>query len=353
MFATCATVPAFPFPRHYLIDFADGTIRARQLDLRTGTLSGPTVPIYSSLKIEEPPPGEARTFFTASNNGVLAARPSFGSGASLAWYDRRGNKLSDLPPGAWPALSPDEKQLIVLRAGVNWLIDLPRAAAMRLAPDLAYAGLAAWSPDGKRIAVGGGGEIVELNAADTAQRRTILRTSNWLQQYSPDGKNILFMNLARMSLDLVDISGTAPPIQLAPPGPSYFPANFSPDGRFISYSSSESGRLEVYVRAVPPASGKWLVSNNGGGMAAWRGDGRELFYLSSNLDMMSVDVSTSPTFQASTPKPLFRAKVSGNNNSRNNYVVSRDGQRFLIVSPSPDSTPLTVVVNWPALLQNP
>jgi len=88
-------------------------------------------------------------------------------------------------------------------------------------------------------------------------------------------------------------------------------------------------------------------------MAAWRGDGRELFYLNTDLKLMSVEVTLSPTFQAGTPKPLFQTKVAGINNTRNNYVVSHDGQRFLIYTPPDDSQlePVNVILNWPTLLK--
>jgi hypothetical protein len=106
------------------------------------------------------------------------------------------------------------------------------------------------------------------------------------------------------------------------------------------------------VRAVAPGTGKWAISNGGGGMAAWRGDGKELFYLTPDLQMMAVDVRLSPTFQAGTPKPLFKADTLSLISGRNNYVVSRDGQRFLIYRPlaESDTDPVHVMLHWPALL---
>jgi len=129
--------------------------------------------------------------------------------------------------------------------------------------------------------------------------------------------------------------------------------SFSPDSRYIAYTSNETGKPEIYVMAAPPATGKWLISTDGGGMAAWRGDGRELFYLSEDLKMMTVDINPGPPFQASTPKFLFQTGVTGMNDARNNYVVNRDGSRFLILSPnSGDAGALRVIVNWPLLLKN-
>ena len=320
---------------------------ARLLDLDRGTLSGTPTTVISNIDVEGRFTRLSRPFFTASRNGVIALRPPAALYNALAWYDRRGAKLREVPPGGTPTLSPDEKRLSIGRPAGQWLVDLERSTAM---PFLAEGGLTAWSPDGKSISMSLPSEIVEFSADDASKRRTVAKVSGWLQQYSPDGKSLLYVNPVRTTLELVSLDGKQPPIEIAPPGPSYFPAQFSPDARYVSYTSSESGRLEIYVRAVPPATGKWLISNNGGGMAAWRGDGKELFYLSNDFDMMAVDVTTSPTFKAGVPRVLFRANVSGNNNGRNNYVVSKDGQRFLIVSPTDEQSPISVVVNWPSLL---
>lgn len=85
-------------------------------------------------------------------------------------------------------------------------------------------------------------------------------------------------------------------------------------------------------------------------MPAWRGDGKELFYLSSDLDMMAVDVELSPAFRRSAPRVLFKTKVSGNNNRCNTFIVSRDGQKFLISTTLGEVPPISIVLNWRALL---
>lgn len=105
--------------------------------------------------------------------------------------------------------------------------------------------------------------------------------------------------------------------------------------------------------AVPPAQGKWLIFTGGGGMSAWRGDGKEIFYIGEDLKMMAVDVKLSPAFEAGTPHPLFQTNVTSLMDGRNHYVVSRDGQRFLISSPAKSESAgvIKVVLNWPALLR--
>jgi hypothetical protein len=133
------------------------------------------------------------------------------------------------------------------------------------------------------------------------------------------------------------------------------PAQFSPDGRFVAYTSNESGRNEVYVRPFPvPSGGKWMISKDGGFQPRWRRNGKELFYVSAEAMLMEVDVSLSPVFKAGIPKALFPVSFSGSSDIiGTGYDVTTDGQRFLIEKVTtgagpgaPVSPVLTVVVNW-------
>ena len=122
--------------------------------------------------------------------------------------------------------------------------------------------------------------------------------------------------------------------------------NFSPDGRLLAYTSNESGRFEVYVETFPRSDRKLPISTNGGYEPRWRGDGRELYYLSEDRKLMVVAVDAGARF--GIPKPLFQTEVrAGVSALRTHYVPSRDGQRFLVNSAidSPPS-PITVILNW-------
>ena len=124
-------------------------------------------------------------------------------------------------------------------------------------------------------------------------------------------------------------------------------AQISRDGRFIAYMSNESGRPEVYVMDFPKPTAKWKVSTAGGSEPRWRSDGRELFYLAGRK-LMAVDVrAAGATLEAGVPRALFEADLSPVA-GRHRYVVSPDGQRFLIIAPAEQAgpTPLTVVLNW-------
>jgi Tol biopolymer transport system component len=115
----------------------------------------------------------------------------------------------------------------------------------------------------------------------------------------------------------------------------------------MAFASTESGRTEVYVQSLPPATGRWQVSVNGGGQPRWRGDGKELFFLSLGGKMMAVDMSLGTRVAAGVPRELFQTAISSV--AIGHYDVSTDGRKFLIYSPPGgvgSNTPITVVLNW-------
>lgn len=127
-------------------------------------------------------------------------------------------------------------------------------------------------------------------------------------------------------------------------------ARFSPDGRWVSYQSDEAGRHDVYVTPFPAADGKWRVSGAGGTHARWRRDGKEIFYLAPDNSLMAAEVNVQGSrFEVGTVRPLFETRTGG---ARWPYDVTPDGQRFLVATLVEDatSTPITLVVNWPARL---
>jgi eukaryotic-like serine/threonine-protein kinase len=132
---------------------------------------------------------------------------------------------------------------------------------------------------------------------------------------------------------------------------------FSPDNRWISYASDESGRSEIYVRPfpLPPGGGsKTTISRDGGNHPRWRRDGRELFYLSNDGKLMAVDVSQGPVFKAGVPRSLFQ--VPGVHDSGDifkffRWDVAPDGKRFLFAKGTPPSDPMKVVLSWNADLK--
>jgi dipeptidyl aminopeptidase/acylaminoacyl peptidase len=127
----------------------------------------------------------------------------------------------------------------------------------------------------------------------------------------------------------------------------------SPDGRWIAYTSDETGRLEVYVQSFPAPGGKWQISTSGGADPRWRRDGPELFFISSDGKLMAVDVKVDSVFHAGLPHQLFDARVSGLVDVRTHYAVTADGRRFLVnrLSEGEGASPITVVLNWTEALR--
>lgn len=169
---------------------------------------------------------------------------------------------------------------------------------------------------------------------------------------SPDGRSLVLVageGKTQLWLRLLG-SVTARPL----PGTDgvYGTPFWSPDGRWIAYDSDASGKVEVYVQTFPASGGKWQVSTKGGFGASWRGDGKEMFYLSADQKLMAVEIKTGSTFEAGIPKALFdlsAARITGGAG----YAVTADGQRFIFVSQIEETAPssLAVVVNWTAELK--
>ena len=125
-------------------------------------------------------------------------------------------------------------------------------------------------------------------------------------------------------------------------------SQFSPNGSWLAYVSTEPGRYEVFIQAFPHG-GKWQISTDDGQQPKWRGDGKELFYIAGNQEFKSVDLNaTSSSLDVGTTHSLFETSLPVG--GRNWYAVSPDGQRFLVRVPAEggDSGTLIVTLNWPA-----
>ena len=165
--------------------------------------------------------------------------------------------------------------------------------------------------------------------------------------WSSDGHNLLY--LAIPDLWVYSFPDGNPHLFLKA-NASLSNARFSPDGKWIAYSSNESGRWEVYVTSFPDARGKWQVSSNGGEQPRWRGDGKEIYFVSPDAKLMAASVETKSEFESGTPTVLFqtdpRERVATTEVII--YSVSRDGQRFLVNTNYNNGSehPMSVVLNW-------
>ena len=307
--------------------------------------------------------------FTLSRRGDLAYVPGRAEGGrrTLMWVDRSG-KADPLPlPSAsylYPRLSPDGRQLAVEIEGPNHdfhVYDFDRAVMTKMTTD-GESHDPVWTPDGKRLAFRSwqhGGMTMWWMPADrsVAAERLTAGTRHSPVAFSPDGRFLAFDEKNATTSDdarVVDVQdGSVRPIADTRFGEGS--AKFSPDGRWIAYSSDESGRPQVYVQAFPGPGPKVQISNEGGADPVWSRSSNELFFRSLNR-MMAVSVITSPTFRASAPKLLWERNYSRGLGSScgmpgvtsSNYDVTADGQRFLMVRDDDNltSTKIVVVLNW-------
>jgi eukaryotic-like serine/threonine-protein kinase len=318
-------------------------------------------------------------FFAASNAGTLVYRTGGQEQEQqLTQFDRRGKPLGVAgDPGDFltVALSPDGKRAAYASLGGQslsedlWLVDISRNTSTRLTFGVFPSG-PVWSPDGNRIVFasrnGSGSNLYEKNANGAEDQQLLLKsdTSTTPTSWSPDGRFLLYTSNAATTKDdlwVLPLEGDKRPQPFLRTEFNEREARFSPDGRWVAYTSDESGREEVYVRPFsqapgrnsPPPGAKWLISNSGGAQPRWRGDGKELYYAAPDANIMAVSIATQPAFEAGIPKALFRMPVAGGPAIGSKWDVTADGQRFLIAAPAAASatTPFTVVLNWQAGLK--
>ena len=150
-----------------------------------------------------------------------------------------------------------------------------------------------------------------------------------IDEWTRDGRFIIFRTFGK-AVYAMPLSGDRTPRLLADTPYIEDEVHVSPDGRWVAFQADESGRWEIYVAAFPTFTSKRQISSGGGLQPQWRGDGRELFYLSPDGSMMSVRVDARPEFTASRPVPLFTTNIAPFGGSTSpQYAVTADGQRFL------------------------
>jgi serine/threonine protein kinase len=338
----------------------ENSLVTQTFDLSNGKLSGEPQTLSENVQFDA---GLWRMNLSASTDGMLLYASGTASGTEiLTWYDRSGKRLGTVgEQGEFYDLdlSPDDKKIVATELNTAtatiWVHDL----VTNLKTRLTFSGGAhltpLWSPDGKQIAFTSNQQaaISVKTLGSSAPERTLLSSPTPIYQaisdWSHDGRYLMYEQGTGMNTDLwvLPLSGDAKPFPYTS-GSSR--GAFSPDGHWVAYVAQEGGRPEVFVAPFPWTGAKWQVSNGGGTGPRWRDDGKELFYFDLNgVTAVAVDGAGS-TFQVGSSKLLFRLPLRGIIGRE--YAPTRDGQRFIAVTPSEGSSQsLTLVQNWPAELK--
>jgi Tol biopolymer transport system component len=347
-------------PNH--VFYVNGTTLVTQtLDATRGVLTGDPIPLADGL-----PPQTPYTF--TAGGGSLALINVSGTVSELWWMDRTGHPLSRVgEPNRYRDLdlSPDAHLAAVAiedaATGYDdvWVRDLDRGVSTRLTFDRTQETGPIWSPDGSRIFYSsdrqGGNYLIYSCSATGAGPEDTLSFGNSGNEgpmsISSDGKWLITGESKGATWDwdvmIRDVEGKQAPRPFCASPSVEFGPTISPDGRWLAYSSNETGLWEVYVRSFPDGLRKWRVSNDGGTTCAWSKKGRELIYQNPTNDLFAVSVAAGTDFLPGKPVRLFHADVSEHGWSVHRWAVTADGQRFLINQRFKNPLAgITVTRNW-------
>ena len=348
----------------YLLWQSGSTLVARAFDATTFRFAGEPRPIAEGVGVNA---AAGYVAAAVSANGTLL----YGSQSleRLTWFDRSGQRLGTVGDAALHApdsvrFSPDGNQIAVTRTETGrdfWLIDARHGGSRRMTHDRGGGYFPQWSPDGRTLLFMGDAlsALYRKDAAGALPNERLAASSAFcLTDWSRDGHFVLETRRSGTQFDIwmlpVTADGRLNPD--APPRPYLQTAvneslgRFSPgpNPRWVAYQSNESGRSEVYVQTFPQPRGPHRISTNGGTVPQWGPDGRELFYRSSagKVEVASLRLGAD-SIEVAGVRELFALPQGVTE-----FSVAPDGRRFLVGVPDSTPRPLTVVVNWPAMLRD-
>ena len=348
----------------HLVFVKERTLVAQPFDPRRLVTTGDSVPLAERIGVDM----NLRSRISVSENGVLVY--STGSGAiELRWFDRAGVSHGALGPRGSHIdfrISPDghrvadQREEEPGRADI-FLLDPERGTSERLTFEPTYYAAPVWTPDGSSLTFfttrDGRWSIWEKATNGMGTERQLFSSENDVvpNDWSSDGKFLLYTEVTPDTRAVWVLAGEGAPGD----EPRRTPfvgigglGRFSPDGKWVVYTSNQSGRNEIYVRPFPAddaGPGGKLISTHGGTEPRWPRGGKEIFYIGPNDMLMAVPVTTGATLEAGIPRSLFRMRPVS---SVLRYDVTADGERFLVATPVDDRVfaPMTVVLNWSAEL---
>jgi Tol biopolymer transport system component len=352
--------PALYAAPGYLLYLRERAIMAQHFDVKTFKVTGEP---WAVARDPQFLPRILRVTYSAVDSGALLLLKGGNVSLSrLIWFNRDGKELGTLgEPQVYanPKITSDGQQVAVDQTDTEsqntdlWTYDVRNGAAKRLTFDPALDASPLWSPDGSKVVFtstrGTAFNLFVKEANGGEEEKAINETEmdKYPNSWSRDGKYILYQEgLELKYLTLPEMKST-PFLKVAA---TLRNAQFSPDGKWVAYDSNESGKWEVYVTSFPEARGKWQVSHGGGEQSRWRGDEKELFYLSPTAKIVAVPVKTGVSFDPGVPVELFQTNPKETLATSEQYIydVDSNGQKVLVntLVRGGDAQPMTVVLHW-------
>ena len=338
-------------PSGHLVYVNRGTLFAVPFDVDRLEVHGTPAPVLDQVDYNSAQ-GSAQLDFSQTGNLIYrSAGAGGGELLTVAWLDSTGKTQPLLAkPGNYlrPSMSPDGQRLaleIQSESGRDiWVYDWQRDTMTRLTFDgKALAPL--WSPDGRYIAFrteGAGTSVTRSDGSGKPQPLTQSKNSQYPWSFTADGKRLAFFETdSKTSGDLwtvplesdgEGVRAGKPEVFLQTPAQEFYPS-LSPDGKWMAYSSDESGSAQIYVRAFPDRSGKWQISNSGGAYPMWSHNGHDLFFESLDNHIMAAAFTVKgDSFVADKPRVWSEKQIGGAVGSRN-VDLATDGKRIVVLMP--------------------
>lgn len=357
-----ATTSRAEYSRGFLWYARDGSLVAHAFDLSSGRLSGEPVSASDDVASRNTIIGDA--VFSVAATGVVAvwSGQPFPT-TELTWYDRSGRRVGTIgdPDRHFSvALAPDEQTIAIEvpdREGPFynvWTVDVASGVKTRLTSGSLNWG-PVWSPDGQRVAYGSTREgpshvwLRGLSASGESRAwasRDFTGPTGWM----PNGSGLVLLDATHYRVGLLQLASGAAPRWISEPGFVEGDGRPSPDGRWLAYTSNESGSWDVYLKPLPSLDRKWRVSRAGGSGPAWRPDSSELYFVDPEQRLMAVPIQRGGVPVGTAPAPLFSLPVVPTPpgiDPRQLYAPTRRGDRFLVnqTVEQGNSPPITIVLN--------
>jgi serine/threonine protein kinase len=362
-----ALVAAAPDSTSYLLFVRNGVLLAQEVDLANLQLRGQVIRVTDSIAIDA---AHNEADVSVSRTGTLALNSAVYQ-HELVWLDRSGNRLgAGIPVDkyAQPYLAPNGRQALFQRMDPKigafslWKLDVERGETSLFASDATHG---VFFPDGGsvvfRCQVSGEAAFCRKSSGGAIPEEKFWQEKDAIKptDISSDGRFLSYDKMGASyglsaSIWILPLTAERRPYRFYPSDAEQHHGIFAPNGKWIAYTSHETGDAELYVQPFPATGEKWKISAHGGAQPRWRRDGNELYYRTVDGKMMAVPIKTAGGFEAGAPKMLFQSSADPlYPNLSIPYDVSDDGKKFLVNAAADEtrSSPITVITNWTAGLQ--